>query len=217
MSHARLGSTYFLLLVSLDLHSVPLLEPPELRPQTGGLGQKASSCALFWRLGSGSSFWESKHSAGIYSSVSSLWIQHDQNPEAPASATSQSCGLCSGTVKHSGSLSLSLLLSAVLEQQEEKDRIQGCWYWSCPVERQKSSINSFFFKKKFIRYFPHLHFQCYPKSSPYPQLPYPPTSTSWPWCSPVLGHIKFARPMGLSFHWWPTRPSSDKYAARDPS
>jgi hypothetical protein len=29
-------------------------------------------------------------------------------------------------------------------------------------------------------------------------LPYPPTPTSWPWCSPVLGHIKFARPRGLS-------------------
>ena len=35
-----------------------------------------------------------------------------------------------------------------------------------------------------------------------PPLPYPPTPTSWPWCSPVLRHIKFARPMGLSFHWW---------------
>jgi hypothetical protein len=28
--------------------------------------------------------------------------------------------------------------------------------------------------------------------SPPPLLPYPPTPTSWPWCSPVLGHIKFA-------------------------
>jgi hypothetical protein len=50
---------------------------------------------------------------------------------------------------------------------------------------------------------------------PSPSLPYPPTPTSWPWRSPVLGHIKFARPMGLSFHWWPARPSSDTYAARD--
>jgi hypothetical protein len=31
------------------------------------------------------------------------------------------------------------------------------------------------------------------------------------------GIYKFARPMGLSFHWWPTRPSSDSYAARDMS
>jgi hypothetical protein len=48
-------------------------------------------------------------------------------------------------------------------------------------------------------------------------LPHPPTSTSWPWCSPVLRQIKFARPMGLSFHRWPIRPSSDTYAARDTS
>jgi hypothetical protein len=39
----------------------------------------------------------------------------------------------------------------------------------------------------------------------------PPTPTSWPWCSPLLRHIKFARPMGLSFQWWPPRPSSDTY------
>jgi hypothetical protein len=73
----------------------------------------------------------------------------------------------------------------------------------------------FFFFKFLIRYFLHLHFQCYPQSPPYPptRLPYPLTSTSWPCRSPVLRHIKFARPMGLSFHWWPTRPSSDTYAA----
>jgi hypothetical protein len=51
----------------------------------------------------------------------------------------------------------------------------------------------------FIRYFPHLDFQCYPKSPLYPPppLPYPPTPTFWPWRSPVLGHMKFASPMGL--------------------
>jgi hypothetical protein len=32
-------------------------------------------------------------------------------------------------------------------------------------------------------------------------LPYPLTPTSWPWHSPVLGHIKF--PRGLSSQWWP--------------
>jgi hypothetical protein len=31
-------------------------------------------------------------------------------------------------------------------------------------------------------------------------LTHPPTPTSWPWHSPVLRHIKFAQPMGLSFH-----------------
>jgi hypothetical protein len=71
-----------------------------------------------------------------------------------------------------------------------------------------------------IRYFLYIHFKCYPKSSLYPpptRLPYPPTPTSWPWHSPVLGHIKFARSRGLSFQWWPTRPSSATYAARDTS
>jgi hypothetical protein len=45
-------------------------------------------------------------------------------------------------------------------------------------------------------------------------LPHPPTSTFWLWRSPVLRLIKFACPMGLSFQWWPTRPSFDTYAAR---
>jgi hypothetical protein len=48
-------------------------------------------------------------------------------------------------------------------------------------------------------------------------LPFPSTPTSCPWHSPVLKHIKFARPMGLSFHRWPTRPSFDTYTARDTS
>ena len=46
-------------------------------------------------------------------------------------------------------------------------------------------------------------------------LPYLPTSTSWPWHSPVLGHIKFAIPRGLSSQWCPTKLSSAKNAARD--
>jgi hypothetical protein len=32
-----------------------------------------------------------------------------------------------------------------------------------------------------------------------PPIPYPPTPPFWPWHSPVLGHIKFASPKGLSF------------------
>ena len=54
------------------------------------------------------------------------------------------------------------------------------------------------FETIFIRYFLHFHFQCYPKSPPCPPVPLssprpPPTPTSWPWRSPVLRHIKFAR------------------------
>jgi hypothetical protein len=52
---------------------------------------------------------------------------------------------------------------------------------------------------------------------PTPPTPYPPTPPFWPWCSPVLGHIKFASPKGLSFQWWLTRTSFDIYAARDKS
>jgi hypothetical protein len=53
-----------------------------------------------------------------------------------------------------------------------------------------------------------------PTHSPTHPLPHPPTPTSWPCRSPVLRHIKFERLMDLSFHRWPTRPSSDSYAAR---
>jgi hypothetical protein len=57
--------------------------------------------------------------------------------------------------------------------------------------------------------------QCNPKiPDTIPQLPYPTTSTSWSLHSPVLKHIHFARPMGLSFHLWPTSSSSDTYAAK---
>ena len=71
-----------------------------------------------------------------------------------------------------------------------------------------------------IRYFLYIHFKCYSKSSLYPPsalLPYPPTPTSWPWHSPVLGHIKFEIPRDLSSQWLATRPSSATYAARDMS
>jgi hypothetical protein len=42
-----------------------------------------------------------------------------------------------------------------------------------------------------------------------PPTPLPTHFHFWPWHSPVLGNIKFASPMGLSFQWWPTRPSFD--------
>jgi hypothetical protein len=54
-----------------------------------------------------------------------------------------------------------------------------------------------------------------PPPPPRALLPYPLTPTSWPWCFPVLGHIKFAKQRGLFSQWWPNRPSSDTYAARD--
>jgi hypothetical protein len=56
----------------------------------------------------------------------------------------------------------------------------------------------FFFFFFLIRYFLHLHFKCYPKSPPYlppNTLPYTPTPTSWPWCSPVLRHKRYPATM----------------------
>jgi hypothetical protein len=47
-----------------------------------------------------------------------------------------------------------------------------------------------------------------------PHFPTHPFPFFWLWRSPVLGHIQFVCPMGLSFQWWPTRPSFDAYAAR---
>jgi hypothetical protein len=74
----------------------------------------------------------------------------------------------------------------------------------------------FFFFIIFYYIFSSITFPMLSQKSPIPSppLPYPPLPTFWPWRSPVLGHIKFACPMGLSFQWWPTRPSFDTYLAR---
>jgi hypothetical protein len=62
----------------------------------------------------------------------------------------------------------------------------------------------------FIRYFLYIHFKFQMLSRKFPippppaaaLLPYPPTPASWPWHSPVLRHIKFAIPRGLSSQFW---------------
>jgi hypothetical protein len=49
----------------------------------------------------------------------------------------------------------------------------------------------------FIRYFLNLHCKCYSERPLYPSptlRPNPPTPASWPWHSPVLGHMIFTRP-----------------------
>jgi hypothetical protein len=72
---------------------------------------------------------------------------------------------------------------------------------------QRSSILFFFFAADgcFIFIF-LLHIFLNYVSNAIPKVPHtPPTSLRthshffWPWCSPVLGHIQFACPMGLSF------------------
>jgi hypothetical protein len=49
----------------------------------------------------------------------------------------------------------------------------------------------------FIRYFLHLNFKCHSQIPLYPSpalLPNSPTPASWPWHSPVLGHMIFTKP-----------------------
>ena len=71
------------------------------------------------------------------------------------------------------------------------------------VNGSNVNANFFFFFLLFFYYifssitFPMLS-QKPPTPSP-PPLPYPPITIFWPWRSPVLGHIKFACPVGLSF------------------
>jgi hypothetical protein len=90
-------------------------------------------------------------------------------------------------------------------QRNERD--WGTW---CKIHKELRNV-------VFLNYvfssitFPMLSQKSPPPSSP-PPLPYSPTPIFWPWRSPVLGHIKFAWPMGLSFQWWPTRPSFDVFA-----
>jgi hypothetical protein len=69
------------------------------------------------------------------------------------------------------------------------------WFFLCGCKYLQllHSFPSLFF----LRYFLHLHFKYYPQSPLYPPpalLPNPPTPASWPWHSPVLGHMIFARP-----------------------
>ena len=58
-------------------------------------------------------------------------------------------------------------------------------------------LHSFYVFKAFLLDIFYLHYKCYPQSPLHPPptlLPNPPTPASWPWHSPVLGHIIFARP-----------------------
>jgi quinol-cytochrome oxidoreductase complex cytochrome b subunit len=53
----------------------------------------------------------------------------------------------------------------------------------------------------FYYVFSSITFPMLSQKSPIPSapLPYPPIPIFWPWLSPVLGHIKFVCPTGLSF------------------
>jgi hypothetical protein len=108
----------------------------------------------------------------------------------------------------------------VLDLQELKLQASckpPCWCWELNLGfLQEQQAMTVFHVRNWNFFFT---FQMLSQKSPipYPQPwspthPFPP---AWPWHSPVLEHIKFARPRGLSSQWWPTRPSSATYAARD--
>jgi hypothetical protein len=117
------------------------------------------------------------------------------------------------------STALSMILAAMICHCCFIFHIPKWLFWQCTTQLGVFVIY-FYEWLLFIRYFLYIHFKCYPECSLYPPsalLPYPPTPASWPWHSPVLWHIKFAILRDLSAQWWPTRPSSATYAARDTS
>jgi hypothetical protein len=110
---------------------------------------------------------------------------------------------------------IAVFLLIIIAKKQKQPKYQ-------PASKWKTIWSSFFFHNFLLDiFFIYIsNFKCFPESSLYPPptlLHYPPTPASWPWHSPVLGHIKFTIPRGLSFQWWPTRPSSATYAARDMS
>jgi hypothetical protein len=71
-----------------------------------------------------------------------------------------------------------------------------------PPKRANAPKNSIFFKFFFIRYFPRLHFQCYPKGPPYPLAPPNPLPTHSPFLAlafPCTGAYKVGKSNGPLF------------------
>jgi hypothetical protein len=63
------------------------------------------------------------------------------------------------------------------------------------INRIRATLSFFPFFLKLDIFFKH--FKCYPRSplyTPPALLPNPHTPTSWPWHSPIQGHIIFTRP-----------------------
>jgi hypothetical protein len=63
------------------------------------------------------------------------------------------------------------------------------------VRRQKQELGNSFLKLGILFIYISNTIPKVPHTLPY-QLPYPTIPNSWPWHSPVLRHIKFARTMG---------------------
>jgi hypothetical protein len=70
---------------------------------------------------------------------------------------------------------LSFFLFFKILLSESRIAINVCLVWNL-VDFIQTILNFFFFRINFfIRYFPHLHFQCYPKSPQYTPPPHSPT------------------------------------------
>jgi hypothetical protein len=87
------------------------------------------------------------------------------------------------------------------EGVETRIWLNKCELKLCNILLHRVTDKEGFFKfLLLIRYFLHLHFKCYRQSPLLPPplspalLPNPHTPASWPWHSPVLGHIIFEKP-----------------------
>jgi hypothetical protein len=98
-----------------------------------------------------------------------------------------------------------------------------CCFSGCSSKRNLLNCETLFFSLSgfifisffyiFYYIFSSITFPMLSQKSPTPSphhFPTHPFPCFWPWRSPVLGHIQFACPMGLSLQWWPTKPSFDK-------
>jgi hypothetical protein len=77
-----------------------------------------------------------------------------------------------------------------------------CIYTCMPEEGIRSCLIYLFINIFYYYVFSSITFRMLSKKSPIPSPAHVPTHPFpffWPWRSPVLGHIKFACPMGLSF------------------
>jgi hypothetical protein len=113
-----------------------------------------------------------------------------------------------------------LLLTCLASQLAPACLLHGCWqsrllsshfyskdwflsYLPAQVHAFQLGSSAVTFFKNIFYYciFSSITFRMLSQKSPVPSPPlsYPPIPIFWPWRSPVLGHIKFARPMGLSF------------------
>ena len=90
------------------------------------------------------------------------------------------------------------------------------WYSHYSL-KNSTQIYSFLFIFYFlIRYLLYLHFKCYPKRLPFPRpAPQPTHSCFLTLAFSSTREYNLHKTKSLSSQWWPSRPTSAKYAAKD--